>query len=114
MARIFLGASAKRERLVTKRNRPWEGEKRQAKRRIARILFTSFLSAQIFIERETFDTFGCKAGKIQLVIQGTQENLFVITRVYITKGSCYVCFARDYQASRVNDFFKITKNLYGS
>ena len=67
---------------MTKRNGPWEGEIRQAKRCIACILFPAFLSAQIFVERETFDTFGCEAGKIQFVIRGTQENLFVMTRVH--------------------------------
>ena len=115
MARIFLGASAKREWLMTKRNGPWKGERRQAKRRIARILFPAFLSAQIFIERETFDTFGCEADKIQLVIRGTQENLFCYNNGTLLRVPVMCALQGTImQASRVNDFFKITKNHYGS
>ena len=45
-------ASAKREWLVTKRNGPWEGERRAVKRCLARFLLPAFLCAQIFIERK--------------------------------------------------------------
>ena len=41
---------------------PWEGYRRQAKRRLARCLLPAFLCAQIFIERETF---GYEAGAIR-------------------------------------------------
>ena len=35
------------------RKGPWEGYRRQAKRRLARCLLPAFLCAHIFIERET-------------------------------------------------------------
>ena len=41
------------ERLVMNRKGPWEGYRRQAKRRLARCLLPAFLCAHIFIERET-------------------------------------------------------------
>ena len=46
-------ASAKRERLVMNRKGPWEGYRRQAKRRLARCLLPAFLCPHIFFERET-------------------------------------------------------------
>ena len=45
-------ASAKREWLVTKRSRPWEGRRRHAKRHFALFLLPIFLCVQIFIQRE--------------------------------------------------------------
>ena len=47
-----LEASAKREWLVTKRNGPWEGGRRDAKRRFALFILPIFLCVQIFTERE--------------------------------------------------------------
>ena len=41
------------ERLVMNRKGPWEGYRRQAKRRLARCLLPAFLCAHIFVERET-------------------------------------------------------------
>ena len=50
------------ERLVMNRKGPWEGYRRQARRRLARCLLPAFLSAHIFIERETF---GYESGAIR-------------------------------------------------
>ena len=46
------------ERLVMSRKGPWEGYRRQAKRRLARRLLPAFLCVHMFIERETS---GCEA-----------------------------------------------------
>ena len=46
------------------RKGPWEGYRRQAKRRLARCLLPAFLCAHIFIERETS---GYEAGEEQSV-----------------------------------------------
>ena len=45
-------SSAKREWLVKKSNRPWEGRRRDAKRHFALFLLLIFLCVQIFIQRE--------------------------------------------------------------
>ena len=45
-------SSAKREWMVAKRNRPWEGRRRDAKRHFAPFLLPIFLCVQIFIRRE--------------------------------------------------------------
>ena len=50
------------ERLVMNCKGPWEGYRRQAKRRLARCLLPAFLCAHIFIERETS---GYEAGAIR-------------------------------------------------
>ena len=44
---------ARNEWLVMNRKGPWEGYRRQAKRRLARCLLPAFLCAHIFIKRET-------------------------------------------------------------
>ena len=44
---------ARNEWLVMNHKGPWEGYKRQAKRRLARCLLPAFLCAHIFIKRET-------------------------------------------------------------
>ena len=46
-------ASAIREWVVMNRKGPWEGYRRQAKRRLARCLLPAYLCAHIFIKRET-------------------------------------------------------------
>ena len=46
-------ASAKREWLVTTRKGPWEGERREFERRLARFFLLAFLCGPVFIERET-------------------------------------------------------------
>ena len=46
------------ERLVMNHKGPWEGYRRQAKRRLARCLLPAFLCVHMFMERETS---GCEA-----------------------------------------------------
>ena len=46
-------AKSKRQRLVMNREGPWEGYRRQAKRRLTRCLLSAFLCPHIFFERET-------------------------------------------------------------
>lgn len=73
-----LGASAKRELLVTKRSGPWEGERRQAKRTgeaPCRPYSLSRLSLRANFNRER--DFWVRGS---LAVRGTQENLFVINK----------------------------------
>ena len=85
-----LGASAKRELLVTKRSGPWEGERRQAKRTgeaPCRPYSLSRLSLRANFNRER--DFWVRGS---LAVRGTQENLFVITRVhYLGFLLCALC-----------------------
>ena len=57
---------ARNEWLVMNRKGPWEGYRRQAKRRLARCLLPAFLCAHIFIKRETSGYEAVKNGYWQL------------------------------------------------
>ena len=56
-------AQGRDEQLVIKRNGPWEGYRRQAKRRLSRCLLPAVLCARIFIERERERRVGTRPGQ---------------------------------------------------